>query len=363
MARNLLSGFVQWDDSGNYTATTNNSAYVEGVSGDAHVFGFTSPISQTTSSLSVYIFYNSKGGSPTSTRMDIIADDGADPQRPDEADSIANDTIDVDAVSTQTWVTFSFASVTLVAGAWYWILIQNTTGTPATNFASFGRRCSLDAPPGGRQRHLTGVRSGNTITGLTSDPINVDNFAPCVIAFNDGTIIGCPWVRNTTPSGFVQSTDGVRGFRLQFTNPLPILYGFAMQGSDNSYENAKIHNGSVEVAISPGTGVWNRKYQPTSILTAAFDPGVNLLPGVDYDFVCDFMGNGAAAGWLYMGQSSPPADVKAAGKIFGNQPRAVWGTASELASGTLDSSDVHFWEASLWFDENFPAKRNITMIG
>jgi hypothetical protein len=192
-------------------STTNldiDSNFSFGVSGDAFLVRFNTPVAQTSGNLTVYAYLVTKTGSPTSVTCAIYAgSSGADDAQRPNSTVVATVTNDLSAASNATWQTFSLTGVTLTQGATYWVIITNGTGTPGSNFPQFRVR-SLNLWTSNRMPgYITadGVATDPSLQGAAAD-------GPIVIKFDDNSLMGNPYVVTTAHA----NNQNDRGQRFKF---------------------------------------------------------------------------------------------------------------------------------------------------
>lgn len=301
MGQGFMYGWLGNAASLSTTNTDINGNFVFNTSGTAYGIRFVSPVTQTSASLSVYLYLPSKTGSPTDTQLDIYpGPTGADdPQRPGTAGVLGTVTaVDLSGVTTPAWVTYTISSVSLTAGLTYWAVFSNNTGTPASNFPSFRNR-GLNG--------FTGVRltAWLTSTGFTTDPSSSGSTAtevPCVFAFSDGTLMGQPYVVSTNHAN--NAND--RGVRFRFSAAMKFV-GMQCSALTTLTTNIKVYQGST--LIDNVTLDINQKNNAsTSVIY--FNSVLTFSANTDYDIVLIFSGATTAFAKIDANAaSSPPANV------------------------------------------------------
>jgi hypothetical protein len=288
-------------------------------SGDAMMCQFMAPEAQTSDTLTVYVFCDAVTGSPTDVRAAVYnANTSGDPDRPELGGSPLETTGAVDFSSAAgSWVVFTFSSLSLVEGNTYFLVVDNRTGTPASNYPVIVYRPGLDTPAG-----LTTLPrmfgTGFTANGFTSDPTRSNALGSCVVKLSSGALIGNPYVDNVVNSPWATSND--RGNR--FTPSEDMVVSGAVIGANNSsaanFEISKADGTNVITQVMP----WVSRQQSRGVVR--FAP-LTLIGGTTYDFVITYDPSNAFGQGYYMGEASPPADVLACrgpgvAMVYGNTP-------------------------------------------
>ena len=283
------------------TNTDLNAAFVFNTSGTALGIRFTSPVTQSSGSLTIYLYLAAKTGTPTNTQMDIYpGPSGADdPQRPGSTGVLCTVTsVDLSGVSAPAWATYSATGCTLTAGNTYWAVFSNNTATPASNYPSFRNR-GLNGLIGYR------LSGWSTTNGFTTDPSLVGSTTtefPAVFKFNDGTLMGQPYVVSTTHA----SNANDRGVRFRFSQKMKFA-GLYAANIKTSATNMKVYNGSTLVDnITIDLSLLNNFASQAFF----FSTPLTFEANTDYDIV--FTGGAAATSFpMITAGTSPPADVTA----------------------------------------------------
>ena len=307
-------------DTGAKTSLSLDSAFVFETSGDVVFTRFSSPVAQTNGALTVYAFVEAVTGSPTAVRCAVYngAQDPSDDQdRPEAGGSALATSGDVDASSAAgTWITFSLSSLTLVESQTYYVIIFNATGTPGSNYPDIAHRGYVDAA-NPSQRGGQGFIAAFTTNGFSADPTSAQpaRLAPICIKFNDGTLMGNPYVDNVAHA----SNQNDRGSRFTFTEDVTVGY-VIWNTVDTNIANFEINKASGGDNI---VTVTLDRYLRVDTNHARFSP-VTLTGGVAYDFVLTAGANDTFGTIAFMGEASPPADVIACriggGHVDGTTP-------------------------------------------
>lgn len=292
-------------DTGTTTGLALDSAFTYESSGDAVFLRFISPVSQTSGDLTVHAWVISVTGSPTDVRAAVYNGAGAadDPDRP-QAGGSALATSGATDLSGEagSWATFTITGLSLTAGATYYILFDNRTATPASNYPVIAYMGTLAIVGGGTYRYANCFRGGYTINGFTADPGGVSTgMGVGVIKFNDGTLLGQPY--SGTGSTHANNTND-RGIRIQFTEDI-IVSGVMFGWTSAAISGIKINK-------TDGTNIVTQaadNYQKSRAQSVRFSP-VTLLGGVNYDIVITYSANSTTGPIITMGEASPPTDVQ-----------------------------------------------------
>jgi hypothetical protein len=298
-----FSEFGAYAGSVSTTSFAINDAFVNATSGPAYCFRIVSPVSQTTAALTIYAYLSTKTGSPTAVHASVYAGPSGvmDAQRPDTGAALATSAaVDVSAQADDSWTTFSIASISLTAGATYWVVIHNATATPASNYPTYWtRRWNGNSA-------LARFAAYTTANGFTSDPTIVSagsEFVACM-KFSDGSFLGNPYVVSTAHA----SNTNDRGARFVFDADTRVagIHNSTVGGLQNANLTAvKVYQGATEIAsITPDLS------QMTNGGPMYFSDVLTFTGGVAYDVVGKYGGN-ATAGWRVDAGMSPPADVAA----------------------------------------------------
>ena len=290
-------------DTGTKTSLQIDSAWVYETSGEAVVLVFTSPVAQTNATFTAYFYCTAITGSPTfKVEVRNSATGAGDPDRPEAGGAVLGTTSDVVPVAAR-WSTFTISSLTLAAGAAYFVVLFNSHASPTTNHATFTHRGSLDSFSGGATNFFAIFKTGTTADGIATDP-SFNAGACAVIKFSDGSLVGNPYVDSAAHAN--NSND--RGVRISFPYDVWVSgFGalFAVSTNISGFEiNDSAGNNVVTVASDP--------YAESRGQTARF-ASVRLTANTLYDFVVTFAAN-ATTGTVYsMGETSGnlPADVLA----------------------------------------------------
>lgn len=290
-----------------------DSAYVHGTSGDAVGCRFVAPVSQASSSITVYAYCTAVTGSPTDVRCRLYDGPGGsdDVDRPSTSAHLAESSgVDCSAEAAS-WVAFTITSA-LTAGQIYYLLIHNATASPDANYPTFPSRA---LPVIGHVLAAKFFHGCYTAAGYSADGTNETSAPAMVIKFSDGTLLGNPFVTTEAHA----SNTYTRGICVTPTEDVTVsgiynLWNYAAitaakirvhGGSDVSGASATAQRGAQ-------SGSWVGRFAPTT-----------LTGGTRYDILLTYSGN--TQGNIYtMGEASPPADVQA----------CVW-----PGSGYIDDAD------------------------
>jgi len=294
---NALSMFVGASGIASAATFALDSAFTYETGGDALVAAFIAPVGQTNAALKIYAYLTAITGSPSDVRAAIWASaTSGDPDRPQAGASALATSAVVDLTGASAgWVTFTIASVSLTQGVSYLIIIDNRTGTPASNYPTFGTRYGIG---------FAGVSSvhslGHTADGITTDPTQYADSAALVLAFSDGTVLGNPY---PTYANHASNAD-TRGNRVSFSEDLVISGAWWYGGS--AFTNFKIYATDGTELLSQAIGF----REANRIGGVRFAP-YTLTGGTEYD--CMLTVSGATTnGYIgNTGAGTVPADVTA----------------------------------------------------
>ena len=306
------TAFAQWGnlpflfrvgvtDTGSATSFTLDSNFVCCVtnSGDGYVIFFPGR-AQTSGTFKIYAQCTSSTGTPdlSSAAIYATATGANDPDRADAGSSAlyTSSNTDASACGTSKWLTYSFTGVTFTPGAFYVGVVKNDEAVPTSDYFAIQTRGALD----GSDLVLPAtLRSATTTDGFTTDPTIVSAMAPVVLKYDDGSVLGNPFVATSTPA----SNTNFRGMRVNFSEDVSVL-GFWYNISSTAINAVKIYQGSTEVASVTTDPFAEQR------ASAVYFPPTTLTGGLDYDFVVEFA-TASTAGIVYTMGTSPPADVAA----------------------------------------------------
>lgn len=304
------SAFQCCNRGGSATSLQVDSAWVYGTSGEAVYVRFTAPYSQTSGAFTLYAFCTAITGTPVfSAEIRNGAAAAGDPDRP-EAGGAALGTFGSTVTPTANrWATFTWTNLTLVEGQTYFAIIYNSAGSPTTNHATWMYRGALDshANPFGLMGHFE-ARSGQTANGFTTDPTTSLNMPPFVWKFDNGAIMGFPYVSTSNhPS---DSND--RGYRVQFSCDIEIC-GFQLLSTSGT---GSLGTGTIEITNANDNSLVKSVTLDAGAVPqpGAFFSPTRLSGGIPYNIVIT---NGGASNTYgaraYMGETDGnlPVDVKA----------------------------------------------------
>lgn len=335
-------------DTGTYTEFAIDSAFILATSGDAMIWGFIAPESQTSASLTFSVFIGSVTGSPTDVRLDLYIEPGSptDKDRPQGSVLATSGAVDVSALGGK-WATFTISSVSLTKDTWYWAVIRNATATQASNYPSIPQRPAIDLSNLVSDRVLV-VRNGTTTDGVTSDPSNAQYSAPCVVKLGSGTLFGNPWVKNRT---YLGDNAHDRGMRVIFPEDMVLAgVGFLLFGNNN-LRDLEIYltgtNTQVGSTISHITGSVLQAFPLWKV------PSVTLTGGQGYDIViAPTTGTSGGSTAPSMSEATPPADVLAMQPDVGG---VKWASITGTTPGSYTYDERDMVPMALYFDEASPA--------
>lgn len=311
-----------------------DSAFVFETSGDAWFVRFVSPVSQTTASLTLYVFCDSETGSPTDVRVaayngPAVADDADNPESGGSELGVSG-AVDFNGTG-GTWVAMTIASVTLVEEQSYYLVVDNRTGTPASNYPTLVTRGFLRLLP------YSYFGGGFTTDGFLGAAPSIVNGLSAVIAFGDGSLLGNPYPTSNSEGS---SSDDI-GNRFLFDEDV-IVSGEVLGTAADQWRIFEINAASGGANQITATRDRNARMKASG---TRFAP-TTLTGGTSYD--CVIVKNTAHNTTVaYMGEISGnlPADVLAcrmngAGLVSGTTP----------GSYTLDNTK--FLPMELYLDTN-----------
>jgi len=323
-----------------------DSAFVYGTSGDGYFIIFNSPKSQTNGALTVYVYCTAATGSPTSSSVDIFdsAQDGEDPQRPDAGASplASSSNTDASGCTSASWLTYSISSVSLTAGNWYFLIVQNDTGTPASNNFTVQTRVLngvTGASSSAQNYGQLSMRGGTVTDGFTTDgTINTSTQPPAaVITFADSAVIGEPFVTTANPA----SNTNYRGTRFNFDEDIKIAgASIAIGLGATNTGTLEVYNGSTQLAT-----ITLQEYALGNSTAAFFSSPITFPGGVDIDVVVKPGSNSTAGAYVTVG-TSPPADVQAAASS------SAFSYVNGATPGSFTETDYQFIPIMLTIDTN-----------
>lgn len=323
-------------------STAINGALVKGTSGTAWFGVISAAVGMSSATLTLYVYVGSVTGSPTFQLQIWGGATGAeDDDRPTTSGSnlaSAPSTLTLTSADNNTWVSLT-ATVSLTASETYFLVIENTHATPASNHSTFAVRGALDSINGGLLLpFVRAQRAGYTTDGwAASDGVLGNGTGPFITRYGDGTIIGFPYVGSETAA----SSSNDRGMRVQFNeNVAPTNLGFVHVDGDTL--NVEINAASDGANLASHTlDLFQRINSPIAYL-----PMVTMLGGAEYDCVMTF--GAAATGTLYhMGESlaNVPADVLACRPLS-------WGYVNGATPGSYVLDNSRLWPFALGLDDN-----------
>jgi hypothetical protein len=333
-------------DTGTVTQTAVSTAFNFGVAGSTMVgVHFIAERDQTLGSLTMYVYCTAVTGTPSNSiavLYDTAAQFANDVNRPNSTATATSTNTDMSGCASQQWVTYSFTNVTLISGQSYFIGITNTTATPASNNFSITTRGAIDSALGCASTAPLCERRFETFTttdGFTTDPtVTSVGYASFILKYNDGTLVGNPFVvAAQTPA----NNANMRGFRVTFDEDVNVI-GLGLTGlnGDADAKAYAIYNGAVQVASSSLD-----RYAYSLSSATMFSSAVTLSGGVTYDFVMEGIGgNIATTGGIYAIGNNPPADVVAVNDKF----TYVTGASA----GSLTSTTTAIWAGWVLLDTN-----------
>lgn len=324
MPGSLVAGM---DDIGSVTSTTLNAAFNFGASGAAAGVLFSSPVEQTNGTLDFYAYCSAKTGSPTDSVAILYRTQVAsnDPDRPFPIAIATSTSVDVNANCTSaSWLQYSFTGVTLYSGTHYFALVTNTTATPASNNFAIVTRGAVD---GYIPQNIYSFMSARTTTdGFTTDPGGVTSF-PGVLKFNDGSLMGIPWVATEAHA----SNSNYRGNGYVFDEDVTVSCADFTDTASGGLDTIAIYQGASTVYST------TTNYEFQQRVGVRCFPQKTLTGGSRYDVVARY--NPSSAGSIATMGNFPPADVRNVNtNIFyvdGATPGSFTATTTKIMYGLL----------------------------
>ena len=293
-----------------------DSAFVFETSGDCFCARLVAPVSQSAATITLYVYAVTTTGTPDfqlEVRNGYSGSGDVDRPETGGADLASSpSTLSLSNADDGTWVSLT-ATVSLTVGLTYWLIVKNTHATPASNHTLFRYNGTIDAWGGTSVAGNTGGRSG-LVAGYNT---NASNFGGAdatlsggvgsvVVKFNDGTLLGQPYVG--TDSAHASNTNS-RGNRFTMSHNMVIS---GMKGTITS----ALSGGAVYAASGGAT-----------LASSAGDGGVEAgtvgglyrfapataASGTAYDYVSTFASASTVGTILTMGEieANVPADVLA----------------------------------------------------
>jgi len=299
---------------------------------------FTAPVDNT-GDLVVYWFVDGKTGTPNAFGAGVY------PEHATDADRRATDTNEVSDLMTGqdwsaggdlSWQSITITNCVLTAGDSYWIGIYNLHATAVSNYFDIFTRGSFDCALGGQSYFLMQSLEDEDGWPATADPLSRTWVLPVCMKFDDGSVMGNPFVVGAAPA----SSTNWRGQRIKvFANS--VVSGFEWGGALTSALNSGLmaiypsDSGtalvSATIGLSAGQQTSHRRFAP-----------VTLLANSLYDLV--IKPASAHTVWPYAGMgTSPPADVAAC-------QREGWGTVNGATPGSFTFNAERIREFGLVFD-------------
>jgi len=315
-----------------------DSAFIYETSGDAWYIRFDAPVGQTTDTLLCYVYCSAITGLPTDVRLALYNGPtaGNDPDRPENAGSPLGTSGAVDLSGAgSTWVTFTITGVSLTQGECYYLILDNRTATPGSNYPTILYKGRFWA--GGDMAHDL-FRSGYSANGFSGDP-TIGTAAIGVVKFADGTLLGSPYAS----VGSHANNQNDRGVRVQFSEDV-VVSGAAWGQTATYFVNFEI-NAAVGGA-NLVTKVLN-VFDGQQFAGCRFAPAT-LLGGVAYDCVLTLDSSRTTVPNMFaMGEAegSLPADVLSC------RPQG-WAHVTGATPGSYSVDTSKWMRLSLVIDDN-----------
>lgn len=187
---------IAWTDTGTFNGFLLDSEYTYESGGDVVAVRFSSPVTQTSATMSFLVWCTAITGSPTLNAEVRLGSDTTEDDRPQASGATIGTPGSDQSPTANNWVKFTFTGLTLAADNVYYIIVKNTHLTPGSNNASICSQGKI------RGRYKGGASTGGlnaqlvtSTNGFATDP-SVPNYhaTPFNITFDDGTYICNPYV-------------------------------------------------------------------------------------------------------------------------------------------------------------------------
>ena len=307
-----------------------NSSYTYGSSGDAVACLFRSPVDQTSGNLTVAAYITADSSSASTFEVEIrnaaTATSSVIPGT--TVLGAAGSGIDLNGDSSS-WQEFNATTgVTLTQGDYYWAIIKNSSGSPASDHATIATRAAteLQASNVAAEYYYGGKYTSD---GFATAASNQSGQAPFVIKFNDGTLLGNPYYNSES----LASGTEWRGMRLTFTSDT-VVSGFNTTATGSAFNagNWAVYNGST-AEVSGTMSYMNSQSHPVF-----FDESFTCLANVAYDFVTKPVSSTTLGHAFWPGDASPPTMVtdcllEGTALVYGSTPGSFTVATDHLFSG------------------------------
>ena len=327
------AGFINYwpaslADSGNKTALQVDSAFVFETSGDAIVCRFISPVSQTSGTLTINAFVTADSGTTSSFNVQVRnANTSGDQHRPESGGSTIGtpgSAVDLNGTAAS-WATFTVTGLTLTAGLVYFIIIENLSASPASDHATIVYRPGLD----GQLSNILGEghKAGTTVNGITSDPVMSAALSPVVVSFDDGTIIGNPYV----DTGVNASGTDYRGNQWEFPFDVEVI------GLCWATTSTALSGGTAGLYETDGTILIEKTIsfsQALEVTMQYFGESITIAANSAFNSLIKPALSTGSITMYDLGETSPPADVVSAGLCNGSVK------GSDKAALTLNTAEA-----------------------
>lgn len=276
--------------SGSRTAFALDSAFVNATSGDAVAIRYMAQVASKITE--VYVYCDSKTGSPSTFTCEIY-NESSNSARAGTTLRSSSSSVTLPSGAAG-WMKFdTFSDYTPAVGEILWIVIHNTTGTPASNYVSV--QVSTNSLLWQSNTSVNHAFGHTTTNGFTTNATTVVEM-PFVIN-HGGTYVGQPFTqRNTRASA---STE--YGFQFTPTEDVEVV-GVLIGTAASNYADFRI----LADATAPGGGAINSydldsdANETTNDLCGAkfFDSAVTLTGGTTYKATLTFGSSVAAPSHL-----------------------------------------------------------------
>lgn len=297
-----------------------NSAFTFNSAGASMGYRFVAPV---TSTLTDFYFYVAAfTGTPGTVTVEVrnVGASGIVPG----TTILATQSVTMDTTAAR-WNKCTFATpASLTQNTEYWVIIYNTTATPASNFPALMAYSSHTQPEGNANQTQGGMfRPYSTTTGWTAT--NNLGSPICVMKFGDGSVLGNGY--SQTKTNYTSNTLE-RG--LKFTLPFDAKLAGVAIGGGATISGLKIYKGTTAPG---GTTIFSATLAPNAGF--AWTNDLLLVRNQLYRAVCTFSANGTGPQYNPMLDYSRFADVQAT--VFGDGYMSD--TIDNGAGGWTDNAD------------------------
>lgn len=317
-------------DVGSASSTPNiDTAFVAGTSGDAFFVRLFMPEALSAGTVTLYAYVPTVTGTPD-FQLAIYATSGADLDRIDAASNLASSpsTLSLSTADNGTWVALT-CTATLSANVNYFLVVENKSGVPGSNYAVFQYRSALDGWGPILASQVAAFVTGYTLDGFSTDPTVNSTLGLAVVKLGSGIPIGLSYVASEAHA----SNANDRGTRVKFTEDVVVSgVGPVPAANSGAQDGLEINTAAGANVVSVTTNAVNESRQ-----IVRFAP-TTLSGGTSYDIVSTFASASTIGAIYNMGEieANVPADVLAC------KPAWIEGYVDGATPGsyTLDTSKI-----------------------